>query len=135
MRFGVRGGAALLSTAVAVAMPAGAAMAGLDELTLKVETKEHQRAADLSAKVECVEDPCDVTITGKARASGHAFALKPKGRSLAANEQERFRLRIKRLRKLEELLAESDGTATVKVRAVNAAGAVAKVKSKVRLTG
>jgi hypothetical protein len=126
----------LLTAVVILAMSAGTAIGGLGGLlTLKVETKEHQRAADLSAKITCVGNPCEVTITGKARASGKEFALRPKHRSLPAGEPDRFRLRVKRLRKLEELLADSDGRATAKVRAVDPAGAVAKVKARVRLTG
>jgi hypothetical protein len=119
---------------LALAVPAAAAAHLGERLTMKVQTKEHQQPRELAAKVTCVNDPCRVTITGKARAAGKTFAIKPKTGSLLAGEEEKFQLRVKKLRDLEELLVDAEGKATLDVRATSDAGSVAKLKAKITLT-
>jgi hypothetical protein len=119
---------------VALAFPAAALGVG-DGLTAKLETDKKQKARDLVVTVTCVDDPCRVTVEGKARAGGRKFQIRPKARSLAAGEPEKLRLRPKKLGKLEALLLEEDGTANVKVHATNADGTVARLKGEITLTG
>jgi hypothetical protein len=104
-------------------------------LTLRLDTHERQTARDLKVKLTCVDDPCTVEVTGKARVGTKKFAIRPKERSLAAGEGEQFELRIKKLRKLEELLLERDGKAKVKARGTNADGASTEVKVEITLKG
>jgi hypothetical protein len=119
---------------VALAFPAAALGVG-NGLTAKLETDKKQKARDLVVTVTCVDDPCSVTVEGKARAGGRKFQIRPKARSLEAREPEKLRLRPKKLGKLEALLVEEDGLATVTVRATNAEGAVARLKGEITLTG
>jgi hypothetical protein len=118
---------------VALAGVAPAASAG--GLTLRLDTRERQTARELNVKVTCVDDPCTAEVTGKARVGTKKFAIRPKERSLAADETERFELRVKRLRRLEKLLVQRDGKAVVKVRGTRADGASTKLKIEITLKG
>jgi DNA-binding helix-hairpin-helix protein with protein kinase domain len=118
---------------VALAVVAPAASAG--GITLRIETRERQTARELNVKVTCVDDPCTAEVTGKARVGTRRFAIRPKERSLAADETERFELRVRRLRRLEKLLVERDGKAVVKVRGTRADGASTKLKIEITLKG
>jgi hypothetical protein len=118
---------------LAFALVAPAASA--DSLTLRLDTREWQTARELNVKLTCVDDPCTVEVTGKARVGTRKFEIRPRQRSLPAGETERFELRIKNLRKLEDLLVERDGKATVKARATNADGASPKVRVEITLKG
>ena len=106
-----------------------------DGLTLRLDTHERQAARELSVKLTCVDDPCTVEVTGNARVGTRKFEIRPRHRSLAAGETERFQLRVKKLRKLEALLVERDGKATVKARGTNADGASTKLKVEITLKG
>src|ERR687892_661213 len=123
----------LLIAVAALALAAPAAFG--NGLTLRLDTHERQTARELKVKLTCVDDPCTVEVTGKARVGTRKFTIRPKERSLAEGEAEQFKLRIKKLRKLEELLLERDGTAKVKARGTNAAGASTKVKVEITLKG
>jgi hypothetical protein len=123
---------ALIALAV-VALAAPVALG--DGLTLRLETHERQKASELKVKITCVDDPCLVEVNGKARVGTRKFALKPKVRSIAEGEPEQFRVRVKKLRKLETLLTDRDGTATVQARGTNADGADPKLKVEITLTG
>jgi hypothetical protein len=124
---------ALIAAAAAVLLATVPAFAG--GLTLRLDTRERQLARDLNVKVTCIDDPCTVDVTGKARVGTKKFQIRPKERSLAADETERFKLRVKRLRRLEELLAERDGKAVVKARGTRADGASTKLKIEIALKG
>jgi hypothetical protein len=124
---------ALIATAAGVLLATVPALAG--GLTLRLDTRERQLARDLTVKVTCVDDPCTVEVTGKARVGTRKFEIRPKERSLAADETERFELRVKKLRKLEELLIERDGKAVVKARGTRPDGATTKLKIEVTLKG
>jgi hypothetical protein len=106
-----------------------------DGLTLKLGTHERQKPSQLKVEVTCVDDPCLVEVHGKARVGTRKFALKPKVRSVAAREPEQFRLRVKKLGRLEDLLIERDGTATVRARGTNADDAEVKLKVEITLIG
>jgi hypothetical protein len=123
----------LIAATFAVLLAAVPALAG--GLTLRLDTRERQTAEELNVKLTCVDDPCTVEVEGKARVGTRKFAIKPKERSLAAGETERFELRIKKLRRLEELLSERDGKATVKARGTNLEGASTKLKVEITLKG
>jgi hypothetical protein len=118
-----------------LAFALGAPAASADSLTLRLETREQQTAKELNVKLTCIDDPCTVEVTGKARVGTRKFEIRPKERSLPAGETERFKLRIKKRRELEDLLVERDGKATVKARATNADGASPKVKVGITLKG
>jgi hypothetical protein len=118
---------------LAFALVAPAASA--DGLTLRLDTRERQTARELNVKLTCLDDPCTVEVTGKARVGTRKFEIRPRERSLPAGETERFELRIKKLRRLEDLLVERDGKATVKARGTNADGASPKVKVEITLKG
>jgi hypothetical protein len=123
-----------LFAAIAVLLLA-AVPALADSLTLRLDTHERQTARGLKVKLTCVDDPCTVEVTGKARVGTKKFAIRPKERSLAAGEGEQFELRIKKLRKLEELLLERDGKAKVKARGTNDEGTSTEVKVEITLKG
>ena len=123
----------VLLALAALALAAPAAFG--NGLTLRLDTHERQTARELKVKLTCVDDPCTAEVTGKARVGTKKFAIRPKDRSLAAGEGEQFKLRIKKLRKLEELLLERDGTAKVKARGTNADGASTEVKVEITLKG
>ena len=121
---------------IALAVLALAAPPALaDDLTLKLNSREEQRAQGLKVKLTCIDSPCEVELGGKARAAGQKFALKPKVRTLSAREPEVVKLRVKHARELRDLLEEADGTATVNARATNADGVVAKLKVRIDLIG
>jgi hypothetical protein len=121
-----------------IALAASALLAPVafaDGLTLRVEARELQAAPELKVKLTCVDDPCVLEITGKARVGTRKFDIRPKERSLDAGEPEQVRLRIVNRRKLRELLADRDGSAIVKARATNDDDASAKVKIEITLKG
>jgi hypothetical protein len=118
----------------ALLVPAAAIGQG-EGLTMKVVTKERSAARKLAAKVTCVNQPCDVSVAGTARVGARKFELKPKARSLVTGEKEKFKLRARKLGQLEDLLAETDGEATVKVKATGPTGSTAKLTAKITLTG
>jgi hypothetical protein len=117
--------------ALAVVAP----MASAGGLTLRLDTRERQLARELTVKVTCVDDPCTVEVTGKARVGTRKFEIRPKERVLAPDETERFELRVKKLRKLEERLVERDGKAVVKARGTRPDGASTKLKIEITLKG
>jgi hypothetical protein len=121
----------LIAAMAVLLLAAGPALAG--GLTLRLDTRERQTARELNVKLTCVDAPCRVEVTGKARVGKRKFEIRAKERSLAAGETERFELRIKKLRKLEELLLERDGNATVKARGTNPEGTSTKVKVEITL--
>lgn len=118
---------------VLLTLAAPAALAG--GLTLRLDTRERQTARELKVKLTCVDDPCTVEVTGKARVGTRKFDIKPKERSLPADETDRFKLRVEKLRKLEELLIERDGKAIVKARGTRPDGASTKLKAEITLKG
>lgn len=121
-----------------IALAASALLAPVafaDGLTLRLEARELQTARELKVKLTCVDDPCVLEITGKARVGTRNFDIRPKERSLDAGEPEQVRLRIVNRRKLRELLADRDGSAIVKARATNDDDASAKVKIEITLKG
>jgi hypothetical protein len=121
-----------------IALAASALLAPVafaDGLTLRLEAREVQTAPELKVKFTCVDDPCVLEITGKARVGTRKFDIRPKERSLDAGEPEQVRLRIVNRRKLRELLADRDGSAIVKARATNDDDASAKVKIEITLKG
>ena len=123
----------LSAATLAVLVAAVPALAG--GLTLRLDTRERQTADELNVKLTCVNAPCTVEVTGKARVGTKKFAIRPKERSLEAEETERFELRVKKLHKLEELLAERDGKAKVKARGTTTSGASTTVSIEITLKG
>ncbi len=124
----------IVSALVVLAFPAAALGAG-NGLTVELESKEKQKADHLAVTVTCLDDPCHVTVEGKARAGDRKFTIRPKARSLTAGEAEKLRLKPRKLGKLEALLVEENGTANVKVQATSPEGAVARLKAEITLTG
>jgi hypothetical protein len=116
-----------------LALTAPVAFAG--GLTLRLDTRERQIARELQVKLTCFDNPCTVEVAGKARVGTKKFAIRPKERSLRADETERFKLRIEKLRRLEALLVERDGKATVKARGTSPEGVSAKLKVEITLKG
>jgi hypothetical protein len=104
-------------------------------LTLRLDTRERQTARELNVKLTCVDDPCTVEVTGKARVGTRKFDIRPKERSLAPDETERLKLRVEKLRRLEELLVERDGKAIVKAKGTRPDGASVKLEVEITLKG
>jgi hypothetical protein len=106
-----------------------------DELRLKVKAKRKQTARKLKIKAFCPEEDCDVVARGRAKVSGESFKLKRKHRFAAFGQKAKLKLKAKHLNELEDLLAESDGKARIKVKGTDAGGVTAKRKLNVQLIG
>jgi hypothetical protein len=93
----------------------------------------------LSVKVTCLNDPCQATVKGKAKAPGASVKLENQQLSLQAGETRKLRLSATSRKALAELKAElkdgEKGKATIKAVATDPAGATVRDKFKVKLRG
>lgn len=93
----------------------------------------------LSVKVTCENEPCDVQVTGKAKASGQKLKLETHHISLQAGEQRKLRLEATSKRAVREIKAAlkqgSEGTAEIVAVASGADGATAKDELRIKLLG